>query len=85
VFWLRLNQRLHHLYPENETFVAEMEAQLVNEAPTHQLGGAGIRHFSVLNGVKENATAIGNCCEGQGAWTSTRPRSSPFLRVAAWR
>jgi hypothetical protein len=67
VFWLRLNQRLHHLYPENETFVAEMEAQLVNEAPTHQLGGAGIRHFSVLNGVKENATAIGNCCEGQGA------------------
>lgn len=67
VFWLRLNQRLHHLFPDNETFASEMEAQLVNEAPTHQHAGVGIRHFSVLNGVKENATAIGNCCEGQGA------------------
>jgi len=67
VFWLRLNQRLHHLYPNNETFVLEMETQLVNEAPTHQDGSIGIRHFSVLNGVKENASAFGNCCEGQGA------------------
>jgi hypothetical protein len=66
VFWIKLNQRLHFLYPSNESFVGEIETQLVNEAPTHQHEDIGIRHFSILNGYIENATAIGNCCEGQG-------------------
>ena len=28
VFWLKINQRLHRLYPENETFVLEMEREV---------------------------------------------------------
>lgn len=66
VFWLKLNARLHRLYPAVEAYVGEMEQQLVNEAPAHQHAGVGIRHFSVLGGLLENATSMGNCCEGQG-------------------
>ena len=67
VFWLKLNQRLHRLHPDNETFVLEMEREVYNEGLGHQgKGGGGIRYFSNLNGVKEEATHIGTCCEGQG-------------------
>ena len=30
VFWTKLNQRFHRLYPENETFVLEMERSILN-------------------------------------------------------
>jgi hypothetical protein len=67
VFWLKLNQRLHRLMPDNETFVLEMEREVYNEGLAHQgAGGQGIRYFSNLNGVKEDAQHIGTCCEGQG-------------------
>jgi hypothetical protein len=67
VFWLKINQRLHRLDPDNETFVLEMEREVYNEGLTHQgKGGEGIRYFSNLDGVKEDATHIGTCCEGQG-------------------
>jgi len=68
VFWLKLNQRFHRLYPENETFVSEIEKEIFNEAPAH-LGenGVGIRYFSNLNGVLQNPGNIGTCCEGQGS------------------
>jgi hypothetical protein len=67
VFWLKINQRLHRLYPENETFVLEMEREVYNEGLGHQgKNGEGIRYFSNMDGVKEDATHIGTCCEGQG-------------------
>lgn len=67
VFWTKLNQRFHRLFPDNETFVGEIERELYNEALGHQgANGDGIRYFSNLNGVKENPAAIGTCCEGQG-------------------
>merc|ERR1711920_1201576 len=54
VFWLKLNQRLHRLWPDNETYVGEMEKELYNEGLTHQdVEGKGIRYFSMLNGLKE--------------------------------
>ena len=47
VFWLKINQRLHRLYPDNETFVLEIEREVFNEGLTHQgKGGEGIRYFS---------------------------------------
>ena len=71
MFWLKINQRLHRLYPENETFVLEIEREVYNEALAHQgpvVNGVstGIRYFSNLNGVKELPGTIGTCCEGQG-------------------
>lgn len=67
VFWLKLNQRLHRLQPDNETFVSEIEREVYNEGLGHQgKGGVGIRYFSNLNGVKEGPSHIGTCCEGQG-------------------
>ena len=71
VFWLKINQRLHFLDPDNETFVLEMEREVYNEGLAHQgpiVNGvsSGIRYFSNLNGVKENPQTIGTCCEGQG-------------------
>ena len=71
VFWLKINQRLHRHYPDNETFVLEMEREVYNEGLAHQgpvVNGVttGIRYFSNMNGVKENPGTIGTCCEGQG-------------------
>ena len=40
---------------------------MYNEGLTHQgKDGVGIRYFSNLNGVKEDPSHIGTCCEGQG-------------------
>jgi hypothetical protein len=65
VFWTKLNQRLHRLMPNNETFVAEMEREIFNEGLGHQgINGTGIRYFSNMNGVKEDPGNIGTCCEG---------------------
>ena len=67
VFWLKLNQRLHQLMPDNETFVLEMEREVYNEGLSHLApDGSGIRYFSFLNGVKSAPQAISTCCEGQG-------------------
>lgn len=44
VFWLKINQRLHRLNPENVTFVEEMEREVYNEGLGHQgKNGEGIR------------------------------------------
>ena len=43
------------MYPENETFVLEIEREMFNEGLTHQgKDGVGIRYFSNLNGHKED-------------------------------
>lgn len=44
VFWLKINQRLHRLNPDNETFVLEIEREVYNEGLGHQgKDGVGIR------------------------------------------
>ena len=55
VFWTKLNQRFHRLFPENETFVGEMERSILNIGVA-ALGwpgsggqgpnGTGIRYFA---------------------------------------
>ena len=67
VFWLKLNQRLHLLDPENVTFVDEIEREVFNEGLAHLApDGSGIRYFSFLNGLKQPPANISTCCEGQG-------------------
>ena len=75
VFWTKLNQRFHRLYPDNETFVGEMERAIFNvglaamgyagsggEGPT----GNGIRYFANQHKVKQFPSMHASCCEGQG-------------------
>ncbi len=75
VFWALLNQRFHLLWPDNETFVAEIERSILNvglaalgdvgsggEGP----GGTGIRYFANQHRVKQYPSMHASCCEGQG-------------------
>lgn len=71
VFWIKLNQRFHGLFPDDDRYVAEIERSLINigianQAPEVGVKGAGIRYFALLNGHKEKMTNYSSCCEGQG-------------------
>lgn len=76
VFWTLLNQRYHRLYPNNETFVGEMERSILNVgvAALGQVGsggegpgGRGIRYFANQHKVKQTPTMRATCCESQGS------------------
>ena len=64
-FWIRLNQRLHHLFPGDERYVAEMERSIWNVGLANQ-GETCIRYNAQLHGRKEPAQCLNTCCEGQG-------------------
>ena len=65
-FWIKLNQRLHRLYPDTEVYMHEVELALYNVALAGQAsGGGGTRYFARLHGHKDPPKAVGTCCEGQ--------------------
>jgi hypothetical protein len=65
-FWTYLNQRLHRLDPDNETFVWEMERSIINVGLAGQgAAGAGVRYFAILHKAKAGPDFKGSCCEGQ--------------------
>ena len=64
-FWIFLNQRLHHLFPENESYVTEIEKSLYNIAIANQDGDKGIRYFAWIDGHKQ-AGGLVHCCCGVG-------------------
>jgi DUF1680 family protein len=68
VFWVKLNQRLHLLFPENEAFVGEIEKSIYNAGIGNQIGDTGIGYHTVLDVKKEVPVSPpeGTCCEGQG-------------------
>ena len=75
VFWAKLNERLHHLEPDNETFVSEIERSIINVglAALGRPGsggqgpnGTGIRYFANQHKQKQNPSMHASCCEGQG-------------------
>lgn len=66
-FWLLLNQRFHRLYPEEESYVAEMEASIYNIGIANQNGDSGINYFALLDKGKVNHTSLVHCCCGVGA------------------
>jgi len=68
VFWIKLNQRLHLLFPEQEAYVNEIEKSIYNAGIGNQLGGSMICYSTVLEGKKEAPVCPpeGTCCQGQG-------------------
>jgi len=71
-FWIKLNQRLHLLYPEEEKYVNEIEKSIYNVAIANQYGKQGIRYFAKLVDhkygphVPNSDHCMNTCCEGQG-------------------
>lgn len=67
-FWIRLNQRYHKIYPQEEKYVAEIEKSFYNVVIPNQVGDTTIRYFARLTGHKDGVTpyAQNTCCEGQG-------------------
>jgi DUF1680 family protein len=70
VFWAKLSQRLHLLFPEEEKYVNEIEKSIYNVAIANQRGGKGIRYTARLVGHKDSPSqqphCNNTCCEGQG-------------------
>jgi len=72
-FWVRFNQRFHHLFPQQMKYVDEMEKSIYNVIIANQVGKNGIRYFAKLNGHKYGPHGavknfmMNTCCEGQGA------------------
>lgn len=65
-FWLLLNQRLHRLYPDVESYVAEMEASIYNIGIANQNADCNINYFALLHGQKINYDSMVHCCCGVG-------------------
>ena len=74
-FWQRINQRLHRLEPENETFVLEIEREVFNEAPAHQ---GALLPMPILAGG-EFAVAIGG--DGRVWWVKNGSGVKNYLQV----
>mgnify|MGYP001282468569 CR=1 FL=1 len=74
-FWIKLNQRFHLLYPEEEKYVSEIEKSIYNVAIANQCGSTGIRYFARLvdwkdkDHNKDSHQCMNTCCEGQGTRT----------------
>jgi DUF1680 family protein len=70
VFWVKLSQRLHLLFPEEEKYVNEIEKSIYNVGIANQVGGKGIRYTARLVGHKDPQSqhphCVNTCCEGQG-------------------
>lgn len=71
VFWIKLNQRYHFTFPEEEKYVGEIERSLLNVGIANQAARvgddlAGVRSFALLHGRKNFRQNITTCCEGQG-------------------
>jgi DUF1680 family protein len=68
-FWVRLNERLHLLYPDQEKYVNEIEKSIYNVGLANQVGARGIVYHADLEGRKNadhRGISINTCCEGQG-------------------
>ena len=53
-FWLLLNQRFHRLFPDVESYVAEMEASIYNIGIANQNSDQNINYFALLDKQKIN-------------------------------
>lgn len=65
--WLYLNQRYHQLYPDEESYVGEMEKTLYNIVVANQVGGEFIRYHAYIDIQKDGdrSTPV-SCCAGLG-------------------
>jgi DUF1680 family protein len=63
VFWINLNAKLLHLFPDEEKYAAEIEESLYNVVLANMDERGYRRYHARLHGHKEQATCINNCCE----------------------
>jgi hypothetical protein len=61
--WIDFNHRLLQLYPGQEKFAAEIERTLYNVTFANQDASGNIRYHTNLLETKDQAKAIGTCCE----------------------
>ncbi|CAA9286934.1 MAG: GH146 / GH127 [uncultured Cytophagales bacterium] len=65
-FWIKFNQRLHLLYPDQEKYVAEIEKSIYNVILAAQTDEGRIHYHANLEGARGTAGIANTCCEGQG-------------------
>ncbi|MDR0559443.1 MAG: glycoside hydrolase family 127 protein [Prevotellaceae bacterium] len=66
-FWIKFNQRLHRLFPEEEKYVAEIEKSIYNVILAVQTENGCIGYHSRMEGTKDHPdNGFNSCCEGQG-------------------
>jgi hypothetical protein len=63
VFWININTRLLHLYPEEEKYAAEIEKSIYNVMLAAQDTNGYIRYHTKLHAVKDTAKCYNSCCE----------------------
>jgi DUF1680 family protein len=67
VFWIKFNQRLHRLYPNEEKYTTEIEKSIYNVILACQQEDGNIAYHAKMEGKREHPTHSTNtCCEGQG-------------------
>ncbi|MDR0536588.1 MAG: glycoside hydrolase family 127 protein [Tannerellaceae bacterium] len=66
-FWIKFNQRLHRLFPDEEKYVAEIEKSIYNAILAVQTEDGCIGYHSRMSGRKDHPdNGFNSCCEGQG-------------------
>lgn len=68
-FWIRFNQRLQLLNPEEEKYANEIEKSIYNVILANQVGSRGIIYHARLVGMRGDLPVplcTNSCCEGQG-------------------
>ncbi len=61
--WIDFNHRLLQLYSDQEKFASQIEQTLYNVTLANQDASGNIRYHTNLVGSKDEAKAIGTCCE----------------------
>ncbi len=63
VFWININEKLLHLFPEEEKYAAEIEKSIYNVILAAQDTNGYIRYHNNLHGQKDKSGCSGTCCE----------------------
>ena len=67
-FWIKLNQRLHQLYPDQEKYMNEIEKSIYNVILASQMNDGKICYHNFMESKKDVPEKNNNtCCEGQGS------------------
>lgn len=66
VFWVWINSEFAQLFPDDESYSAEIEEVLFNIAPTIINPRGDVRYHNTMEGVKDKGSSAGTCCEIMG-------------------
>jgi hypothetical protein len=67
VFWININSKLLHLFPDREAYACEIEESLLNVIAAAQTATGTIRYHNRLHGTKEEGRLGNTCCEVSAA------------------